>query len=152
MKQAVPAADIERVIDAALAEDIGAGDVTSDALLPPDSVMNLVMRARQEIVVAGIDVALAVFRRLAPDADIKVVASDGDRAQAGAELMRLDGPARGLLTAERTALNLVQLLSGIATMTRQYVDAIDGTGAVLLDTRKTIPGLRSLSKYATRMG
>lgn len=144
--------DIERVIDTALAEDVGGGDVTSEVVLPQGANIKLTMRTREDIVVAGLDVAKAVFQRLAGDADIEMLAADGDRVLAGAVLMRLDGPARGLLTAERTALNLVQMLSGIATLTRRYVDAIEGSGAVLLDTRKTIPGLRTLSKYATRMG
>ena len=110
------------------------------------------MTTREDIVPAGLAVAAAVFRKLAPGATIDILVDDGGRAAAGTVLMRLEGSAHGLLTAERTALNFVQLLSGIATLTRTYVDAIDGTGAVLLDTRKTLPGLRALSKYATRMG
>lgn len=143
---------IERVVDAALAEDVGRGDLTTKATVPKATRLRLAMKSREDIVLAGIDVAAAVFRRLAPDAKIEIVVRDGARAPVGATLMRIEGPAEGLLTAERTALNIVQLLSGIATLTRTYVDAIEGTGAVLLDTRKTIPGLRGLSKYATRMG
>ena len=143
---------INRLIDAALEEDIGQGDLTSAATLGEDTRLNLVMATREDISVAGLDIAEQIFRRLAPEANIQSLVSDGDRVSCGALLMTLEGPARGLLSAERSALNIVQMLSGIATETRRYVDAIDGTGAVLLDTRKTIPGLRALSKYATRMG
>lgn len=151
----VPALDPESVaaiIDVALSEDIGRGDVTSDAVLPADSWLKFAMTTRQDIVVAGIDIAAAIFKKLTPEARIEILLEDGVRAPAGMVLMTLDGPARGLLTAERSALNMLQFLSGIATTTRAYVDVIDGTGATLLDTRKTIPGLRVLSKYATRVG
>lgn len=145
-------AEIARAVDRALAEDVGRGDLTTRATVPEGTRLRLVMVTREDIVPAGLAVAAEVFRRLAPDAGIEIVAKDGVRVSEGAVLMRIEGPAHGLLTAERTALNFVQLLSGIATLTRTYVDAIDGTGAVLLDTRKTLPGLRALSKYATRMG
>jgi nicotinate-nucleotide pyrophosphorylase (carboxylating) len=102
--------------------------------------------------VAGLPVAEAFFRSLDPDVEIARLAEDGAAAGPGAELLRLSGKARAMLTAERSALNVVQHLSGVATLTRRYVEAIAGTGAVLLDTRKTIPGLRVLEKYATRMG
>ena len=148
----LPPGEIERVIDAALAEDLGSGDITTCAVVPAGARLRLVMRTRQAIVLAGIDVAAAVFRRLDPKAKIEILARDGERLEAGAALARIEGEAGGLLTAERTALNLVQVLSGIATATRAYVERIAGTGAVLLDTRKTLPGLRALSKYATRMG
>jgi nicotinate-nucleotide pyrophosphorylase (carboxylating) len=110
------------------------------------------MRTRQDVVLAGIDVAAAVFRRLDPKAKIEILARDVERLGPGAVLARIEGEAAGLLTAERTALNIVQILSGIATLTRAYVERIAGTRARLLDTRKTLPGLRALSKYATRMG
>jgi nicotinate-nucleotide pyrophosphorylase (carboxylating) len=110
------------------------------------------MNARQRIVVAGIEIAAAFFRALDPDVEIELLATDGERVEHGAALMRLAGKARAMLTAERSALNTLQHLSGIATLTRQYVDAIAGTGAVLLDTRKTVPGLRVVAKYAARMG
>lgn len=145
-------AEIARAVDAALAEDVGRGDLTTRATVPAGTRLQLVMATREDIVPAGLEVAAEVFKRLAPDAMIEIVAKDGVRAAKGTALMRIEGPAHGLLTAERTALNFVQLLSGIATLTRAYVDAIDGTGAVLLDTRKTLPGLRALSKYATRTG
>lgn len=143
---------VNRIIDTALEEDIGRGDLTSAATLGEDTQLQLVMATREEIVVAGLGIAEQIFHRLAPDSQIQCQTKDGDKLASGTLLMTLEGPARGLLTAERTALNLVQMLSGIATQTRRYVDAIDGTGAVLLDTRKTIPGLRVLSKYAAAMG
>jgi len=143
---------INRLIDAALEEDLGAGDLTSAATLAAGTRLELVMATREDIVVAGLDIAVQVFLRLAPDAHIQCLIKDGERAASGTQLMTLEGPAQSLLSAERTALNIVQMLSGIATETRRYVDAIAGTGAVLLDTRKTIPGLRLLSKYATAMG
>lgn len=145
-------ADIKAAVDAALAEDIGTGDITTKAVIPDGTQLTLVMATRQDIVVAGLPVALEVFRRLAPDAVINVEATDGAHAAAGTVIARLKGPAAALLAAERTALNFMQTLSGIATLTRAYVDKIEGTGAVLLDTRKTLPGLRGLSKYATAMG
>ena len=145
-------AEIARAVDSALAEDVGLGDLTTRATVPEGTRLKLVIVPREDIVPAGLEVAAEVFKRLAPDAMIEIVARDGVRVATGTALMRIEGPAHGLLTAERTALNFVQLLSGIATLTRAYVDAIDGTGAVLLDTRKTLPGLRALSKYATRMG
>jgi nicotinate-nucleotide pyrophosphorylase (carboxylating) len=110
------------------------------------------MNCREEIVVAGIDIAAAFFRKLDPDVTLDLCVEDGASAPAGTLLMRLEGQARAMLTAERSALNTLQHLSGIATLTRRYVDAIEGTGATLLDTRKTIPGLRLLEKYAARMG
>jgi nicotinate-nucleotide pyrophosphorylase (carboxylating) len=111
-----------------------------------------VMDSRDAIIVAGLPIAAAFVRALDPDATIEVLADEGEAVAAGSDLMRFAGNARALLTAERSALNTVQHLSGIATMTRTYVDAIAGTGCTLLDTRKTIPGLRALEKYATRMG
>ncbi len=151
----MPALDpetFEAIIESALEEDIGRGDLTSVAVLPEGARLRFAMTTRQDIVPAGLDLAMAIFKRLAPAADIEKKIADGAAAAAGTVLMILDGPARGLLSAERTALNMVQFLSGIATTTRAYVDAIDGTGAILLDTRKTVPGLRALSKYATAVG
>lgn len=143
---------IAQLIDSALAEDIGPGDVTSASVIPADLRFSGVMAAREPMVVAGLSFAAEVFRRVVPQASFEAKAADGDKVAAGTVLAVLDGPARGLLTAERTALNLLQHLSGIATLTRRYVDAIEGTKARLLDTRKTIPGLRQAAKYATRMG
>jgi nicotinate-nucleotide pyrophosphorylase (carboxylating) len=148
-----PAFDIETFVSMVLAEDMGTGgDVTSDAVIPADAFFTGVMDSRDAIVVAGLEIAVAFFRRLDPRVRITCLVHDGDRVEAGTDLMRLEGHARAMLTAERSALNTVQHLSGIATMTRAYVDRIAGTGATLLDTRKTIPGLRVLEKYATRMG
>jgi nicotinate-nucleotide pyrophosphorylase (carboxylating) len=144
--------DLPAFVAATLAEDVGAGDVTSTAVIPADAVFTGVMDSRDAIVVAGLPIAAAFFRALDPAVEIELLADEGDRVAAGSDLMRLRGNARALLTAERAALNTVQHLSGIATMTRGYVDKIAGTGATLLDTRKTIPGLRRLEKYATRMG
>jgi nicotinate-nucleotide pyrophosphorylase (carboxylating) len=145
-------ADVKVAVDAALAEDLGKGDITTEAVIPADTRLKLVMATRQDIVLAGLPVAIEVFKRLAASAEITLEAGDGDRLQAGAVIARLEGPAAGLLSAERTALNILQTLSGIATLTDAYVDRIEGTGALLLDTRKTMPGLRALSKYATALG
>ena len=144
--------EIDRLVDRALAEDMGAGDVTSAAVIPEDAWLAAVAAAREPLVLAGIEAAEAVFRRLAPDCRIDARAADGDALAAGDVVAGIEGPARGLLSAERTALNLLQHLSGIATLTRRFVEAIAGTGAVLLDTRKTIPGLRAFAKYATAVG
>ena len=136
-----------------LAEDLGTGgDVTSNATISADAKFSAAVNCREPIVVAGLEIAIAFFRRLDPDALIEKLADDGDAVASGTVLLRLQGRARAMLTAERSALNTLQHLSGIATLTRRYVDAIAGTGATLLDTRKTIPGLRALEKYAARMG
>lgn len=145
-------ADIKAAVDAALAEDLGKGDITTKAVIPDETRLTLVMVTRQDIVAAGLPVALEVFNRLAADAEITVEAADGDALNAGAVIARLRGPAAALLSGERTALNFMQTLSGIATLTRAFAGKIEGTGAVLLDTRKTLPGLRALSKYATVLG
>jgi nicotinate-nucleotide pyrophosphorylase (carboxylating) len=145
--------DIAEFISRLLAEDLGSGgDVTSAATIPADQRFAAVMASRQDIVVVGLDLAAEVFRKLDPGVRIEPMCADGDQVAADGELMRLSGEARAMLTAERSALNTVQHLSGIATLTRRYVDAIAGTGATLIDTRKTIPGLRVLEKYAVRMG
>jgi nicotinate-nucleotide pyrophosphorylase (carboxylating) len=148
-----PHFDLHDFVRRVLAEDLGlGGDVTSAATIAADAHFTAEMACRQAIVVAGMDVAAAFFRALDPKVHIEILADDGERADAGSALMRLEGNARAMLSAERSALNTLQHLSGIATLTRQYVDLIDGTGAILLDTRKTIPGLRVLDKYAARMG
>lgn len=145
--------DLDRFVADTLAEDLGeGGDITSEAVIPAEARFTGVMDSREAIVVAGLPIAEAFFRRLDPEVRIERCMEEGGAAAAGADLLRLAGRARALLTAERSALNIVQHLSGIATLTRRYVDAIAGTGAILLDTRKTIPGLRLLEKYATRMG
>ena len=144
--------EIEDFIARALAEDIGAGDITSDATIPQDARLSAEMRCREALIVAGLDIALGVFRKVVRGCRIDVLVKDGQRAIAGGILARIEGPARPMLTAERTALNIVQHLSGIATLTRAYVDQVSGTKAVILDTRKTIPGLRRFAKYATNVG
>jgi nicotinate-nucleotide pyrophosphorylase (carboxylating) len=145
--------DLDAFVAATLAEDLGdRGDITSAAVIPADARFGGTMATREPIVAAGLPIAEAFFRALDPDVTIEPRAREGDRVEAGAELLRIRGLARALLTAERPALNVVQHLSGIATLTRRYVDAIAGTGAILLDTRKTLPGLRVLEKYATRLG
>ncbi|HEX3423440.1 MAG TPA: carboxylating nicotinate-nucleotide diphosphorylase [Sphingomicrobium sp.] len=145
--------DTEDFVRRVLAEDLGTGgDVTSIATIDADALFGAKMNCRQAIVVAGLELAAAFFRAQDPDVQIDLLAADGDRAEHGATIMSLTGNARAMLAVERSALNTVQHLSGIATLTRQYVDAICGTRARLLDTRKTIPGLRILEKYAARMG
>jgi nicotinate-nucleotide pyrophosphorylase (carboxylating) len=149
----LPGFDLDAFVAATLGEDLGeAGDITSAAVIPPDARFTGVMDSRDAIVVAGLPIAEAFFRALDTDILIERLVEDGARVPAGADLLRLTGNARAMLTAERSALNTVQHLSGIATMTRSYVDKLLGTGATLLDTRKTLPGLRVLEKYATRMG
>jgi nicotinate-nucleotide pyrophosphorylase (carboxylating) len=145
--------DLKDFVTRTLAEDLGeGGDVTSAATIPADARFTATMNCREEIVVAGIEIAAAFFRRMDPQVTLRCEVEDGVKAPAGTVLMELEGAARAMLTAERSALNTLQHLSGIATLTRRYVDAIEGTGAILLDTRKTIPGLRVLEKYAARMG
>ena len=145
--------DLDSFVAAIFAEDLGEGrDITSDAVIPETARFQGVMDSRNAIVVAGLPIAEAFFRALDPDVEIEAMVEDGDRVPASTDLMRLTGLARPMLTAERSALNTIQHLSGVATMTRRYVDEIAETGATLLDTRKTIPGLRVLEKYATRMG
>jgi nicotinate-nucleotide pyrophosphorylase (carboxylating) len=150
----LPHFDLEAFVRATLAEDLGptSKDVTSESVIPADIQFAGIMDSRDAITVAGLSIAAAFFRSLDPAMDIEILVEDGQQVPAGTDLMRLKGNARAMLTAERSALNTVQHLSGIATMTQQYVDAISGTGCILLDTRKTIPGLRVLEKYATRMG
>jgi nicotinate-nucleotide pyrophosphorylase (carboxylating) len=146
--------DLAAFVRATLAEDLGptGRDVTSESVIPADARFAGTMDSRDAIIVAGLPIATAFFHHLDPAMEIEVLAEEGAAVAKGSDLLRLKGTARAMLTAERSALNTVQHLSGIATMTRAYVDAIAGTGCTLLDTRKTIPGLRVLEKYATRMG
>jgi len=145
--------NLDEFVTGTLAEDLGiGGDVTSVATMRGDARFTAAIVAREPITVAGLEIAAAIFHALDPEVEIADLASDGDQIDTGGVLMRLEGNARAMLAAERSALNTLQHLSGIATLTRRYVDAIEGTGAVLLDTRKTIPGLRVLDKYAARMG
>lgn len=155
---AIPGFDLAAFVAATLAEDLGEGwpggghDVTSESVIPAAARFAGVMDSRDAIVVAGLPIAAAFFRHLDPAVEIEILVAEGARVAPGTDLMRLSGNARALLTAERGALNTVQHLSGIATLTRAYVDAMAGARTVLLDTRKTIPGLRHLEKYATRTG
>lgn len=145
--------DVQDFVRRVLAEDMGSGgDITSRATIGADARFTAAMRCREPIVIAGLDIAAAFFRALDRDARIDRLAADGDQVAAGTVLMRIEGNARALLAAERSALNTLQHLSGIATLTRRFAEAIAGTGATLLDTRKTLPGLRLLDKYAARMG
>ncbi|NML95315.1 carboxylating nicotinate-nucleotide diphosphorylase [Novosphingobium sp. TW-4] len=150
--------DLDAFVAATLAEDLGHGlpgggvDVTSDSVIPADARFSGVMDSRDAIAVCGLPIAAAFFRALDPDMTIDILVEEGAQVPAGSELMRLEGNARAMLTAERSALNTVQHLSGVATLTRTYVTAMGETKAKLLDTRKTIPGLRHLEKYAVRTG
>jgi nicotinate-nucleotide pyrophosphorylase (carboxylating) len=143
---------VESLIDAALAEDIGFCDLTTELVIPPTASADFLINTRQDIVVAGIGIAAQVFHRRVPAAKFEAFVKDGGRAAKGAKLARVTGPAQGLLTAERTALNILQHLSGIATATAAYADRIAGTKAVLIDTRKTHPGLRAVEKHAAQLG
>jgi len=149
----IPGFDLDEFVQRVLAEDLGSGgDVTSMATIAEDARFTAEMNCREPIVVAGLDIAIAFFLSLDADMRIEKLVSDGDKVESGTVLLLLAGNARAMLTAERSALNTLQHLSGIATLTRKYVDAIAGTNTILLDTRKTIPGLRALEKYAARMG
>ena len=154
----LPGFDLDAFVAATLDEDLGVGlpggghDVTCESVIPADARFAGAMDSRDPITVCGLPIAAAFFRKLDPAMEIEILVGEGERVESGADLMRLSGHARAMLTAERSALNTVQHLSGIATMTRQYVNAMGNTKARLLDTRKTIPGLRHLEKYATRMG
>jgi nicotinate-nucleotide pyrophosphorylase (carboxylating) len=154
----LPGFDLDRFVGATLDEDLGVGlpggghDVTAESVIPADARFSGVMDSRDAIVVAGLPIAEAFFRALDPSVEIELLAGEGAEVSPDTDLMRLSGNARAMLTAERSALNVVQHLSGIATLTRRYVRAMGDTGCVLLDTRKTLPGLRVLEKYATRLG
>lgn len=146
-------ADALRIIDLALDEDLGTGDVTSIATIPADLTCSATILAKEEGVVAGLPVVAEVFRRVDPSITVTLTATDGDLiAETPMVLATIDGPARGVLSGERTALNVLGHLCGVATATRRYVDAVAGTGAGILDTRKTLPGLRRLDKYAVACG
>ena len=137
-------------VRAFLTEDLGDGDVTTESVVPADALLAASLLLKEEGVVCGLEVADAVFRELDPDVAFEPLRHDGDVARG--EIARVSGNARALLTGERTALNLLGRLSGIATLTRRFVDAVEGTGATILDTRKTTPGLRALEKLAVRTG
>ena len=141
-----------RLIDLWFAEDVGSGDLTAQSMIDADATATFRMNARLPLTVAGLEVGAAVFRHYDPTVEVKLTARDGDKAVKGTSLMVVSGPARSLLTSERTALNIVQHMSGIATETARFVAAIAGTGARLIDTRKTTPGLRMLEKHAVVCG
>ncbi len=145
-------AETRLAVRAALAEDIGKHDATTLATVPPNSTARAVMRAREPLVVAGLAFAETAFRQLSPKIRIKRMARDGQHLAAGKTLLEVSGPARAILSAERVALNFVQRLSGVATLTAQFVGAIKGTSARILDTRKTTPGWRRFEKYAVACG
>ena len=142
----------EKLIRLALEEDIGAGDVTTDALIEPEHVSTAVIFAKESLVLAGLRVAQEVFTTLDPGMSFDTTFQDGDRVETGDEILTAYGKLQALLTGERTALNFLQRLSGIATITRQYVDRVAGFNVRLTDTRKTIPGWRRLEKYAVKIG
>ncbi|MBM3875179.1 MAG: carboxylating nicotinate-nucleotide diphosphorylase [Verrucomicrobia bacterium] len=150
--KSIPAHEVRALVRAALAEDIGPGDATTLATVPARATAIAHMVAREPLVVAGLDCAVECFRALSPAVELKRHVSDGERANAGARLLTVRGRTRAILTAERVALNFVQRLSGIATLTAQFVEAVRGTGAAILDTRKTTPGLRRLEKHAVKCG
>jgi nicotinate-nucleotide pyrophosphorylase (carboxylating) len=140
------------IIERALQEDIGPGDVTSEATIPAESTSTAVLLAKQELVLSGLDVSREVFHYLDPNIQFEPFAKDGDRISAGTEIAILTGNTRALLAGERVALNLLQHMSGIATLTAKYVEKVKELKAEVLDTRKTLPGLRQLEKYAVRVG
>ncbi len=149
----LPAVMIEPLVRAALLEDLGrAGDLTSDAIIPAEATARAVLQAREPGVVAGLDLAETAFRLIEPRLRFEVLKADGARLQPGDDIAVVEGPARGLLTAERVALNFLGHLSGVASATVSIVDAIAGTKARVVDTRKTIPGLRAVQKHAVRLG
>lgn len=144
--------EIQRAIRLALAEDVGAGDVTTLATVPADMAATATMVAREILVVAGLALAEAAFRELSQEVQIEHVATDGQTVGKGQVLLQIEGPARAILTAERVALNFLQRLSGVASLTAAFVSAVSGTRAQILDTRKTTPGWRRLEKYAVTCG
>lgn len=143
---------IDHLIDLALEEDAGLGDLTSRAIFPARHRSRGFIDAKQELVLCGIAVAERVFARVDPAIRVRQLVADGRRVRPGARVLQVEGPTASLLTAERTALNFVQRLSGIATLARRFADAVAGTGVRIVDTRKTTPGWRALEKYAVRCG
>ncbi len=150
--QALDHKRIEGIIRLALEEDIGEGDITTEAVIPQDLKARAVLKAEEEGVLCGLRVAELVFRELDPNIEFKPLAKDGDGIKPGQKLAEIEGNARALLTGERVALNFLQRLSGVATTTKKFVEAVKPCKAKILDTRKTTPGLRILEKYAVRCG
>lgn len=144
--------EIRHAVQFALAEDVGTGDVTTLATVPDSAIARATMKARETLMPAGLEFAAVAFRELASNLKIKQLAADGHAVQAGQDLLIVEGSARAILSAERVALNFVQRLSGVATLTAQFVAAVQGTRARILDTRKTTPGWRRFEKYAVTCG
>ena len=150
--ESLPKEVIRQAVQLALAEDLGTGDVTTNSIIPETTTAKAVMRAREPLMLAGIELAEAAFHQLSPAIKIVRLAEDGRRVPPGGVLLEVSGPARPILSAERVALNFVQRLAAVATLTAQYVEGVQGTKAQILDTRKTTPGWRPLEKYAVRCG
>jgi nicotinate-nucleotide pyrophosphorylase (carboxylating) len=149
---AVATDTLEQVVAAALAEDVGSGDVTTDAVVEPSAVARATVLLKEPGVACGVRVVETVFRVLDDDLVFEALVDDGDVVERSSAVARVSGPARAILTGERVALNFLGRLSGIATLTGRYVDAVEGTGVAILDTRKTTPGLRALEKHAVACG
>ena len=144
--------EVERIVRTALQEDIGLGDITTSVTVAPETMARAELVAKEDFVVAGLDVAAEVFRQLDKDISFEKIAADGRSIKKGEVIAWIKGRAMLLLQGERVALNLLQRMSGIATLTANYVNCVSSTGATIVDTRKTVPGLRALDKYAVRMG
>ena len=149
---AVAADTLERLAYAALAEDVGEGDVTTEAVVDADATGSAVILLKEPGVVCGLGIVETVFRALDEEIEVETLVDEGSLVESGTAVARLSGPLRAILTGERTALNFLGRLCGIATLTRRYVDAVEGTGVAILDTRKTTPGLRVLEKHAVAVG
>jgi len=152
LKKSFFSQDVGRIVAAALSEDIGPGDITTSLLIPEDKTAEGVITAEEEIVLAGVQVAEEVFRTLDPGVEFEAFAADGDLLKSGDKILHVRGKARALLTGERVALNFLQRLSGVASLSRRYAEAVKGLPVRIVDTRKTTPGLRGLEKYAVRVG
>jgi nicotinate-nucleotide pyrophosphorylase (carboxylating) len=152
LRPVLPRRELGEIVTRALDEDLGRGDVTTDALVPPELGGSAIVLAKEAGVLAGVGALLETFRQVDPAIEVEPLLQDGAEIAPGVTVARLRGPAASILKGERVALNLLQRMSGIATMTRRYVEAIAGTDAVVVDTRKTTPGLRALEKYAVRVG
>ncbi len=144
--------EVDAVLELALREDIGSGDITTGSIVPEDAVLTGEIRAKGTGVISGIGLCCEVFRKLDPDCAWEEIVNDGDRVSPGDTLARVTGKARAILSAERTALNILQKMSGISTLTSLFVEAVAGSGVKIKDTRKTLPGLRWISKYAVAAG
>jgi len=148
----LPVEYVQHLVRTALAEDVGAGDITTEATVPAETRAQAVIVAKEPAVVAGLPLAVSVFAELDRQLRVEQLVAEGTHVGANTEVLRLTGSARAILTGERTALNFIQRLSGIATVTREFVKGVAGTNAVILDTRKTTPTLRTLEKYAVAVG